>query len=132
MNFVYLKIPMPPKAGRHEREVHAALDQALDQALAQAGLGSLLGWGPSLARDAVSGGLEPAFHRVDIEVTDLSPALALLRAELLRLQAPAHTELHYTVDGEALQQELEPQGWSASHPTTAATARRHHGGSAAR
>lgn len=124
VNFVYLKIPMPPKAGRHEPAAHAALDQALDRALTDAGLGALLGWGTSLAPDGQGGGLEPAFHRVDIEVSDLPAALDLLRVLLLRLQAPAQTELHYTLQGQPLQQDLGPQGWGASHATTAMTSRR--------
>ena len=124
MHFVYLKIPMPPKAGRHTEGPHSALDQSLDQALARAGLGSVLGWGTSVSPDAAGAGLAPAFHRVDIEVSDLPAALELLRAALRHLQAPPRTELHYTHNGQALQQDLGPEGWGDSHPTTAATARR--------
>ena len=126
MHFVYLKIPMPPRAGRHAEGPHAALDQSLDQALSRAGLGSVLGWGTSMSQGA---GPAPAFHRVDIEVADLPAALELLRTALRHLQAPPQTELHYTQGGQALQQDLGPDGWGASHPTTAATARRPRAGS---
>lgn len=112
-SFVYVKIPA---AVLREHELHAALEDALT---AQ-GLGSLVGWGASIDGVPAGGRSRPAFHRIDIEVVDLPRALEVLKAALVALGVPQRSELHYTQEGEALQQEYGPEGWSASRPTTAA------------
>lgn len=117
VEFVYLKIP----AGRPGRGPEHALHAALEAALTGAGLGSLLAWGASVG-DRDAGPLTPRHHRIDIEVTALEPALALLRERLLALDVPVGTELHYTDAGQALQQDLAAGGWQPPRATTAATA----------
>jgi hypothetical protein len=107
-SFVYVKVPV---ASLREHELHAALEGALTAE----GLGSVVGWGAS-----VDDRLKPAFHRIDIEVFDLPRALVVLMASLEAFGVPPRSELHYTLQGQALQQEYGPGGWSASRPTTAA------------
>ena len=67
------------------------------------------------------------FMRVDISVSDLPRALALLHALLPALEAPPGTEIHYHADGHHLCDAIHDQGWllaqavpavrSGSHPT---------------
>jgi len=111
--FVYVKVPA---ASLREHELHAALEGALTEE----GLGSLVGWGASVDGAATGGRLKAVFHRIDIEVFDLPRALEVLKARLTAFGVPQRCELHYTLEGEALQQEYGPDGWSAGRPTTAA------------
>lgn len=120
VEFVYLRIPASGDLALREHQLHAALESALTERA----LGSLVGWGASIERLTGGRRLSPKFHRVDIEVTHLDAALAVLRQRLEAVGAPFQTELHYTVHGRALQQEYSIDGWSACHPTTAATSRR--------
>jgi hypothetical protein len=112
-SFVYVKVPA---ASLPEHELHAALEDAL---MAE-GLGSVVGWGASVDGAARGGRLKAAFHRIDIEVFDLPRALEVLKARLTAFGVPQRSELHYTLQGEALQQESGPDGWSEGRPTTAA------------
>lgn len=120
VDFVYIKLPRRQRSPTQEHDVHAALESAL----AEHRLGTLIGWGASVEHGPGGNKSLPEFHRVDIEVSDLRAALPVLRATLVTLPTPYRSELHYTIGGEALQEEYGPNGWGASHPTTATTRRR--------
>ena len=107
-----MKIPVDDDAALREPAVHAALEGAL----AEQGLGTLLGWGASIADQPEARRLTAAFHRIDIEVSDLDRALALLREQLAALAVPAGTEVHYRVRGAAMQEDYGECGWSSRHP----------------
>jgi len=91
------------------------------------GLGSVVGWGDSLGERHANGKRAATFMRVDISVSDLPRALALLHALLPALEAPPGTEIHYHADGHHLCDAIHDQGWllaqavpavrSGSHPT---------------
>jgi len=107
MEFLYLKIPSTDEPA----DAHHALHAALEQALADAGLGSLLGWGGSLG-EAGRGGERPLrFHRIDVEVAELAPARVLLQRTLATLGVAPGTELHYSVARRARVDVLGASGW---------------------
>jgi len=51
------------------------------------------------------------FCGIDLNAADRDRALAFLRNELPKLDAPAGTELHYTIDAAALLDRRETDGW---------------------
>ncbi|EGJ10473.1 MULTISPECIES: hypothetical protein [Rubrivivax] len=107
MEFLYLKIPSTDEAA----DAHHALHAALEQTLAEAGQGTLLGWGGSLG-EAGGAGVRPLrFHRIDIEVHELAPARALLQRRLDELGVAPGTELHYSVARRARVDVLGASGW---------------------
>jgi hypothetical protein len=91
MLFLYLKIPSTDDTA----DAHRAVHESLEQALADAGLGTLLGWGASLGEPGARG-RPTRFHRIDVEVGDLAAARALLQRALLSLGLAPGAELHYT------------------------------------
>lgn len=107
MHFFYVKLPVGPKLADREHFFH----EGLESALAAQNVGSVLGWGDSLSHTDASEPARLAFHRVDIEITDFEPALTLLRRILETLGAPVDSEIHYTVDGTALQDVFSSTGW---------------------
>lgn len=90
--FVFVKIPV----GRHEADPLHQREERIDAALRERGLGTVVGWGDSLGERRADGSRVAAYIRIDITVTDLAPALTLLRELLPALEAPAGTEVHYT------------------------------------
>ena len=109
MNFFYVKLPVGASLEGHEHHFH----DGLESALTAEHLGSVLGWGDSLSSVHASEPVHLAFHRIDIEITDITPALALLQRTLLALDAPLGTEIHYTVNGTAWQDISGVAGWHA-------------------
>lgn len=93
VNFLYLKIPF----GQDSVERTRAVEDKVDQLLHERGVGSVAGWGDSLG-EALADGTRPVAHtRIDIDVTDLAAALALLYAHLASFGAPSGTEIHFTL-----------------------------------
>lgn len=84
----------------------------------------MLGWGASLSDRRDEAPAHIAFHRVDIEVAELQPALALLRRVLVEQGAAAGTEIHYSLEKAPWQDELGPAGWLVPRPTPGGTPRR--------
>ncbi|BAL93925.1 hypothetical protein [Rubrivivax gelatinosus] len=107
MEFLYLKIPSADEAA----DAHHALHAALEQALAEAGLGTLLGWGGSLGEAGRNGGRALRFHRIDVEVAELAPARVLLQQTLATLGVAPGTELHYSVARRARVDVYGASGW---------------------
>ena len=104
-----------------------ATARLLPRDLQTEGLGTVVGWGDSLGERHADGKRAATFMRVDISVSDLPRALALLHALLPALEAPPGTEIHYHADGHHLCDAIHDQGWllaqavpavrSGSHPT---------------
>lgn len=107
MHFFYVKLPVGPKLEGREHIFH----DGLESALTAQNVGSVLGWGDSLSRADAREPACVAFHRVDVEITDFKPAVTLLQRILEMLDAPDETEIHYTVDGTALQDVFSSAGW---------------------
>lgn len=108
MHFVYVKLPVGSASALREYAFH----DGLESALTQHDLGSLMGWGDSIA-DHVAGELSKvAFHRIDIEVTELAAALVLLQRSLVALAAPLGTEIHHGTGAAARQRVLGAAGWT--------------------
>ena len=93
MKFFYVKLPVGPKLEGSEQIFH----DEMESALTAHNLGSVLGWGDSLSHLDACERPRLAFHREDIEVTDIEPALSLLQRTLVALDAPQGTEIHYTL-----------------------------------
>ncbi|MBO9689572.1 hypothetical protein [Roseateles chitosanitabidus] len=104
--FLYLKLPT------HALPADHGLEDRIDLALRDADAGSVLGWGESLG-DAPPGRMRPlAFLRVDIESDALDTTRRVLQALLPTLGVPDGTELHYTRDHRALQDQLRAGVWT--------------------
>ena len=111
--FVYVRIPVKPRRGTdplHQRE-----DQ-IDQALRAQGIGTVVGWGDSLSERRADGSRVAAYIRVDINVSDLAAARTTLQHLLPQLDAPAGTEIHYTLQGLSLQDMATATGWLLEQP----------------
>jgi hypothetical protein len=94
MNFLYVKIPLVNAPGVQSHQ----LDDKVDQILKEAGMGSVAGWGDSLGAALPDGSRPVAFSRVDVDVSNLASARALLQANLPSFGATNGTEIHYTID----------------------------------
>jgi hypothetical protein len=109
MPFVYVKVPLSGDALEDHHVLHGHLAQALDSQQ----LGAILSWGGSLGDLQRDGGRPVAFHRIDIEVMDLSAARSLLQRTLAQAGVPAGTELHCTVAQRPQVDVLGPEGWTS-------------------
>ena len=111
--FVYVRIPVKPRRGTdplHQRE------DRIDQALRAQGIGAVLGWGDSLGERRADGSRVAAYLRIDIHVSDLAAARTALRYLLPKLEAPAGTEIHYTLQGSNLQDMATATDWLLEQP----------------
>lgn len=111
--FVYVRIPVQLRRGTdplHQRE------DRIDQALRSQGIGSVVGWGDSLGERRADGSRVAAYLRIDINVSDLPAARTALRYLLPKLEAPAGTEIHYTLQGASLQDMATATGWLLDQP----------------
>jgi hypothetical protein len=92
--FVYIKIPgdIDPvdRGERFEDPLQAALDAA--------GLGTITGGGSQLSQPDGEGERFVEFCGLDVDLYHAEKGLALLRQELLRLEAPAGTALLYELN----------------------------------
>jgi hypothetical protein len=86
-------------------------EDEIDQVLKEKGIGSVLGWGDSLGDALTDGSRGVAFTRVDIDVTDLVAARAVLRATLPVLGVPTGTEIHYAIEHKNFEDVFTPSGW---------------------
>jgi hypothetical protein len=111
--FVYVKIPVVRDS---IDQVHGRED-AIDQILKEKGIGSVLGWGDSLGDTQPDGSRDVAFTRIDINVTDLAAARAILQAALAALGSPTGTEIHYTIEHQDLADLYAESGWLLTQPS---------------
>jgi hypothetical protein len=105
--FIYIKIPgdiQPLERGTR-------FEDPLQKLLAASGLGSVTGGGSQMDDPYPDGRPRVEFCGIDLYVTDTDRALAFLRNELPKLDAPAGTELHYTVDAAALLDRRQTDDW---------------------
>jgi hypothetical protein len=109
MNFLYVKIPFASHASDH---IHQ-LEDEVDQVLKEHGLGSVAGWGNSLGDARPDGSRPVAYTRIDVDVSNLALAVALLQASLPSFGTPAGTEIHYTVDQRHRKATYSGSSWSS-------------------
>jgi hypothetical protein len=110
--FVYLKIPgdiQPMDRGEW-------FEDRIEPALAQAGLGTVSGGGSSLSDSRADGSRVIEYCGVDIDVTELEPALVLLRTLLPQLPITPGTELQYTRGGDMLRDIYRDGEWRLAQP----------------
>ena len=105
--FIYIKIP--DSIGPIDRG--EKYEDKLEALLAAQGLGSISGGGSSLGDPQPDGKRFIEFCGIDVDSTDRDKVRALLRDTLPTLGAPIGTELHYTMAGCRLQDELGDNGW---------------------
>ena len=94
--FVFVKIPesiMPIDRGEK-------YEDPLDSSLKQAGLGEVTGGGSQLSEPDKEGARHIEWVGIDVDLTDLTSGLPLLKSELKRLGAPAGTTIEYEINGE--------------------------------
>ena len=106
--FVYVKIPgdIQPLA-RGER-----FEDPLQVALEAEQLGNISGGGSQLDDPYPDGRPRVEFCGLDVDVVDQDRARGLLMRELIKLEAPDGTELHYTKQGAALLDRLVNGSWN--------------------
>lgn len=113
-HFVYVKTLDPVGPTDRGREY----EDALEEMLAARGLGEISGGGSQLGENEPDGTPTIAFCGIDIDASDREAVVALLRDRLPSLGAPVGTEIHYTSEGERLQDELRSSGWATGLPRT--------------
>lgn len=113
-HFVYVMLPeslMPLERGdKYEDPIEATLSEL--------GLGEVTGGGSQLGDQQSDGTRLIEFCGIDVELIDLDRGRAILRNRLVELGAPYGTELHFTRDGDKLQDELYLDGWVVNQPRT--------------
>jgi hypothetical protein len=112
--FVYVKIPediQPIARGEKYEDPLNDLLQALS-------LGEITGGGSQLGDDRPDGTPSIKFCGLDVDIVTLPEGLACLRERLPKLGAPIGTELHYSLGGRKLQDELHKTGWVVRQPRT--------------
>lgn len=110
--FIYIKIP--ESVGPLDRG--SKYEDPLDLRLTEAGVGNVSGGGSQLGDERPDGTRLIEFCGIDVDTSDLSRALDVVRRELLGLKAPEGTQIHYTQRGIRLQDELRPTGWLVAQP----------------
>jgi hypothetical protein len=93
-------------------------EDPIDEALSSQSLGSVSGGGSSLSDPLPDGSRVVEWCGVDVDVTDLEKALALLRVKLVELKAPDGTEIQYTMAGSRLSDFLRGGKWLVGAPRT--------------
>lgn len=93
--FVYIKIP----ADLGPLDRGELFEDPLQGALDKEGLGEITGGGSQLSDLDENGRRSVEFCGIDVDIYDPVKGLALLRRELMRLQAPAGTVLLYELNG---------------------------------
>lgn len=100
--FVFIKIPesiMPFE--RVEK-----YEDPLDGALKKAGLGEATGGGSQLGKPGNDGTRDIEWVGIDVDLTDLSKGLPLLKSELRHLGAPSGTTIEYEINGKTTSEAL--------------------------
>jgi hypothetical protein len=95
--FVYIR--MPGDIDPEDRWNKFA--DPLQEALEKEGLGNVTGGGTQFSEPDENGDDSVEFCGIDVDLYDVVNGLALLRRELVRLQAPQDTSLLYELDGKA-------------------------------
>ncbi|HZX30392.1 MAG TPA: hypothetical protein VFF03_03490 [Rhodocyclaceae bacterium] len=91
--------------------LYPARDEVLDQKIREMGIGSVVGWGDSLGERPLGCSRPVAFHRIDVEVSNLDQGRAALRDILDSLGVPVGTEINFSREGVKVQDVYSPAGW---------------------
>ena len=110
--FIYVKIP--GEIGPMDRG--EMFEDKIEPVLAEKNLGSVSGGGSSLGDARPDGSRPIEFCGIDIDTKSRDEALFVLRSLLPTLDAPIGTELHYTKNGQKLQDEFANNGWVLEKP----------------
>lgn len=113
MSFLYIKIPV---ANDVPDQFHR-LEDKVDQILRKNSVGSVAGWGDSLGNALADGSRSVAYTRIDVDVSNITSAVALLQICLPELGAPAGTEIHYTIDQRRLKDIYFQSKWLLAQPS---------------
>jgi hypothetical protein len=100
--FVYVKLPVDLDP-EDRTELFA---DPIQDALEKEGLGTVTGGGSMLSPPDEEGERETEFCGIDVDLYDLERGFALLRRELLRLEAPQGTTLLYQLGGREWEEPL--------------------------
>lgn len=100
--FVYVKLPVDLDPDERT-ELFA---DPIQDALEKEGLGTVTGGGSMFSPPDEEGERETEFCGIDVDLYDLERGFALLRRELLRLQAPPGTTLLYWLGGREWEEPL--------------------------
>ena len=98
--FVYIKIP----AHIEPLDRAARFEDPLQEALDAAQLGEITGGGSQLSEADAEGRRSIEFCGIDVDLYEAEQGIALLRRELIRLQAPPGTVLQYELHGRDYEQ----------------------------
>lgn len=110
--FIYVKIP----GDISPMDRVDLFEDRIEPALSAKNLGTISGGGSSLGDKRPDGSRPISFCGIDIDTTSRDEALAVLRDLLPTLNTPVGTELHYTKNGQRLQDELAAAGWVFEKP----------------
>jgi hypothetical protein len=110
--FVYVLIPEALEPMDRGERYEDPLQEALDAT----GLGDVSGGGSLLSAPRPDGSRIIESCGIDVDLTDLTRGLELLRSTLPGLGIPIGTQLQYTVAGESLLDELGSDGWHLARP----------------
>jgi hypothetical protein len=110
--FIYVLIPAPLSPfERGER-----FEDPLDAELRRAGIGEVSGGGTQLGEDGPDGKPMIAFCGVDVDTTDVAAARALLQLQLVALDCPPGTQIHFYDDNTPLQDRFDGSHWRLGEP----------------
>lgn len=115
--FLYIKIPVLRHA--QEADPYHLREDKIDQLLKTQGAGTVAGWGSSMGEPLPNGTRPVAYTRIDVDVTDIAAARAILQAHLPALGAPTGTQIHYTLDQKHHEDRLLASGWLLEQPVLA-------------
>jgi hypothetical protein len=107
MLFLYVKIPVVKNRFGQSHK----LEYEIDQILREKRVGLVAGWGGSLGEVLPDGSRPVAFTRIDVDVSDIAAARAILKTSLPALGAPAGTEIHCTMDERHIKDVFSESTW---------------------
>ena len=100
--FVYIKLPVA--IGPLDRG--ELFEDPIQETLEAASLGNITGGGSQLSDADAQGKRSIDFCGTDVDLYDVERGLALLRRELLRIEAPPGTLLRYELDGQEYEEPI--------------------------
>ena len=109
-HFIYVRLPLA--IGPLERG--DIFEDPLDEVLHSAGIGAVTGGGTALSEAGPDGTRHIEYCGLDVDVSNLDAALAVLRAELPKLGAPDGTQIEYSRDGNQFKDVLTGGKWRQS------------------
>ena len=124
----YLYVKIPVLRHEHESDPYHLREDKIDQLLKDQGAGSVAGWGASMGEPLPNGTRPVAYTRIDVDVTDIAAARAILQTKLPALGVPTGTQIHYSLDQKHHEDRLLESGWLLEQPVLASRPGRGHQG----